>query len=104
LYEYNLDEDQQPPSTPPPMMPTSMSMSMPMPNSMSIPPKSNSMSMPPMPMPPSNSIGDGLDEALKAHQPKNKAPLLPRSGKFKVTRENIIIFTKTNKIKNKFRL
>ena len=37
-------------------------------------------SPPTLPTPPSNSIGDGLDEALRAHQIKNKAPLLPRSG------------------------
>ena len=36
-------------------------------------------SPPTLPTPPSNSIGDGLDEALRAHQIKNKAPLLPRS-------------------------
>ena len=52
LYEYNLDEEQ-PPPTPP---------------------------LPPLPNPPSGSIGDGLDEVLKAHQMRNKAPLLPRSG------------------------
>ena len=54
LYEYNLD-DEQPPPTPP---------------------------LPPLPNPPSGSIGDGLDEVLKAHQMRNKAPLLPRSGQF----------------------
>jgi hypothetical protein len=52
LYEYNLDEEQ-PPATPPPLQ---------------------------LPNPPSNSIGDGLDEALRAPQIRNKVPLLPRSG------------------------
>ncbi len=64
LYEYNLDEEQ--------------------------PPTPNGI--PSMPNPPTASIPDGLDEALRGHQPKNKAPLLSRSGKCCLRNEAVFIY------------